>query len=123
MKGMARVLPLVIAILLLSAALVPAEEDENMIPVDKTVRPGYTYIEFAGIIYRVYTPVKCRFIFSKIDDRYHALAIRPVKPGPVPYIEVTIQWNAFPTIPLGIDSAEGNDYELDTESGYAEKVS
>ncbi len=121
MKGIARVLPLAIAILLLSAVLVPA--DEYVMPVDKTVRSGYSVIEFDGINYRVYTPVKCRFIFSKIDDRYHALAIRPVRLDPVPYIEITIQWNVFPTVPLGLDSADGNDFELDTESGYAEKVS
>lgn len=121
MKGIARVLPLVIAILLLSAVLVPAQD--YVMPVDKTVRSGYSVIEFDGIDYRVFTPVQCLFTFSKIDDRYHSLAIRPAKPGPVPYIEITIQWSVFPTIPLDIDTADGNDYELDTESGYAEKVS
>lgn len=121
MKGIARVLPVVIAILLLSAVLVSAQD--YVMPIDKTVRPGYTYIEFDGIHYRVFAPVQCHLTFTKIDDRYHGLAIRPVKPGPVPYIEVMIEWSVFPTIPLGIDSSSGNDFELDTESGYAEKVS
>jgi hypothetical protein len=66
--------------------------------------------------------MNCQLTFFKINDRYHRLRMKPVWNGPIPYMEGSIQWGCFPTSPLGLDSAEGNDFELDTETGYAEKV-
>lgn len=121
MKRIAAVLSLMIAILLLSAVLLGS--DECMLSVEKTVRAGYSVIEFDTINYRIYLETKCQLFFTKIDDRYHRLSVRPIKVGPMIFQEMSIQWGSFPTVPLGLDSADGNDYELDTETGYAEKVS
>lgn len=122
MKRIATVLSLLIAILLLSTMLVGA--DECMLSVDKTVGPGYSVVRFDGIAYRVFSQAQFQLIFTKVDDRYHRLTVRPIKLGPIPmvYGAISIQWSSFPSVPLGLDSAEGNDYELDTETGYAEKV-
>jgi hypothetical protein len=122
MKRIATVLSLLIAILLLSAMLVGA--DECMMSVDKTVGPGYSVVRFDGIAYRIFSQSRFQLTFTKVDDRYHRLSVRPIKMGPIPmqYEGLTIQWGSFPSVPLGLDSAEGNDYELDTETGYAEKV-
>ena len=120
MKRIATVISILIAILLLSAVLVQAEE--CMLSVDKTVGPGYSYVKFDGIAYRIFSTAQFELIFIKIDDRYHQLTVRPIKTGPIMFQELSIQWGAFPTVPLGLDSADGNDFELDTETGYAEKV-
>lgn len=121
MKRIAMVLSLLIAILLLSAILVGAD-DECMLSVDKTVGPGYSVIKFDGVAYRVFSPAQFQLIFVKVDDRYHRLTVVPVWTGPIMFQVLSIQWGLFPTIPLGLDSADGNDFELDTETGYAEKV-
>jgi hypothetical protein len=120
MKGIARILSLTIAILLLSAVLAPAEECG--IPVDKTVGPGFSIVEFNNIFYRIYSDASCQLTFTAIDSRYHALTVKPIKLGPMPYCEFSIQWGDFPPVPLGLDSGGSNDFELDTETGYAEKV-
>ncbi len=119
----ATVLSLLIAILLLSAILVGA--DECMLSMDKTVGSGYSVVKFDGVVYRIFSQAQHYLTFTKVDSRYHRLTVRPVKLGPIPtmYQEISIQWGSFPSVPLGLDSAEGNDYELDTETGYAEKVS
>ena len=120
MKSIATVLSLLIAILLLSA--IPVRADECMLSVDKTVGPGYTVIHFDGIAYRLFSTAQYQLVFTRLDDRYHRLEVRPIKSGPIMYQELSIQWGSFPTIPLDLDSADGNDFELDTETGYAEKV-
>ena len=120
MKRIATVCSLLIAILLLSAVLVQA--DECMLSVDKTVAPGYSVVKFDGIAYRIFTTAQYQLVFAKVNDRYHRLTVRPIMIGPIMFQEFSIQWSLFPTIPLGLDSADGNDFELDTETGYAEKV-
>jgi len=120
MKRIATVMSLLIAILLLSAIL--GEAEECMLSVDKTVGSGYSIIKFDGIAYRIFSSAQYQLIFSKVDDRIHRLAVVPLKTGPILYEVISIQWGSFPTIPLGLDSADGNDFELDTETGYAEKV-
>ncbi len=121
MKRIATVLTLLIAILLLSVILEGA--DECMLSVEKTINTGYSVIKFDGIAYRIFSQAQCQLIFAKVDDRHHRLTVRPLKLGPIMYQEFSIQWGSFPSIPLGLDSADGNDYELDTEAGYAEKTS
>jgi hypothetical protein len=122
MKRIATVVSILIAILMLSEMLVGA--DECMLPVDKTVSSGYSVITFDGITYRIYSQTRLHLTFTKLNDRYHGLTVRPLKLGPIPMWdqEFTVQWNPFPATLLELDSAEGNDYELDTETGYAEKV-
>lgn len=120
MKRIATVLSLLIAILLLSSILPQAEE--CMLSVDKTIGTGYYVVKFDGVTYRLFSTAQFELIFTKVDDRYHMLSVRPIKPEFIMFLELSIQWGSFPTIPLGLDSAEGNDFELDTETGYAEKV-
>ena len=120
MKGIARGLVLMVAILLLSVVLAPAEECG--MPVDKTVAPGFSIVYFDNIAYRIFSPTSCELTFTVIDSRYHALTVRPLKLGPIPYIEISIQWGDFPPVPLGLESGGSNDFELDTETGYAEKI-
>ena len=120
MKRIATVMSILIAILLLSAMLEGSEQ--CMLSVDKTVGPGYSTVKFDGIAYRIFSPAQFYLVFTKVDSRYHRLKVIPINSGPMLFQVLSIQWGAFPSVPLGLDSADGNDFELDTETGYAEKV-
>jgi hypothetical protein len=121
MQGIVGRLSLVISILLISAVLLMAQE--CALPIDKTVGPGYTSIKFDGRVYRVFSTTAVHLTFSRVNDRIVNLAVKPLKVNfPAPYSELSIQWEPFPTIPLSLDTSGQNDFNLDTETGYAEKV-
>jgi hypothetical protein len=119
MKGSLRGLSLVALLILILATIVVA--DEYVMPVTKTVRTGSLTIRFDGINYQFNTDRIVTITLSKLDDRWVRCHIKPIGGGVLPFCEVSAQWNAFPPVSLPLGSGDGNDYSLDTETGYAEK--
>lgn len=120
MKGSVRILTLVILLLLLSSTL--ASPQQYQLPVNKTVNPGCTSVKFEGRTYRFITQGYYRVTLSSINGRYVGLHVRPINGEVQPFRDISVQWDPFTPVGLSIDSSGGNDYELDTENGYAEKV-
>jgi hypothetical protein len=120
MKGSARVILLVLAVLIFTGSV--WAQEENMLPVNKVARSGQTVIKYDGIAYRITSRITLRLTFNKIDDRYVQLKAQPIGGTDVqPFYEFTIQWGLFPANMLTFDSGDGGTYTLDTETGYAEK--
>ena len=120
MNGSVRIiLSIALALLLLAAAL-PAQE--LMLPrLDKTVGPGHSYVRYGGTVYHIYTQIEFALSFQKIDLRYTRLMVKPIKTGPTPFCELTIQWGTFPANILMIGGDGDGNWILDAETGYAEK--
>ena len=119
MKGRVGIIPMAVIAALLFSTL--ASAGEYAIPLDRTIDPGRTSIKFDTRIYDFYTEVSLRLRFEKVDDRHVRLFVKPLAIGVQPYCEFSIQWGCFPPVLLTLGSADGNDYLLDTETGYAEK--
>ncbi|UCF03995.1 MAG: hypothetical protein JSV33_08520 [bacterium] len=119
MKGSLRSLSLIVLLILVLATIVVA--DEYVIPVTETIRTGSLTIRFDGINYRFATDRIVTVTLSKIDDRWVRCHIKPVGGGVLPFCEVVAQWYNFPPVSLPLGAGDGNDYSLDTETGYAEK--
>ena len=119
MKGSVRIiLSVALALLVLAATL---QAQELMIPrLDKKVSPGFSSVRYGSIVYHIYTKSELSLTFNKIDLRYTRLTVKPLKTGPTPFCELSIQWGSFPANLLLMDGVGGN-WNLDAETGYAEK--
>lgn len=120
MKGSVRIiLSVALALLVLTAAL---QAQELMLPrLVKTIGPGHSYVRYGSVVYHIYTQIEISLAFEKIDARYTRLVVRPLKTGPTPFCELTIQWGSFPANLLSFGGVDGGTWTLDAETGYAEK--
>ena len=120
MNGSVRIILLIaLAMIVLTAAL---SAQELMLPkLDKTVGPGHSYVRYGGTVYHIYTQGQFSLTFEKIDHRYTRLTVKPIKSGPTPFCELSIQWGSFPANLLTIGGAGDGNWILDAETGYAEK--
>ncbi len=119
MRGKITVL-LSAAVILILASSVSSAQDALALSVDKTLSPGVSRVEFAGVIYRVYSLDNCTIEFEMVDRDHHRVYVIPINPF-LPYCDVVLQWNGFTPVTLDLQSGSGNSWLLGVETGYAEK--
>lgn len=120
MKGKKIVLLFSIAVLILAASSLSAQE--LAMPLDqKTVGPGCGSVTFDGITYRIMTKGNYYLTFSRVDNEHHRVMILPAEGETPPYREIYLQWEFFPIVELDLGFGETNTYLLGTETGYVEK--
>ncbi len=120
MKGTKIVLLFSIAVLIIAASSLSAQE--LAIPIDvKTVSPGCRIVKFDGITYRIMTKGNYYLTFSRVDNEYHRIMILPAEGETPPFCEIYMQWEFFPVVELDLGFGDTNTYLLGTETGYVEK--
>jgi hypothetical protein len=120
MKGSRVILALAALLLVFSVSTLRAQ-DEYCKPLDKTINPGVTPINFNAVTYYFHADGCFSVRFEKLDNSHVKVHIKPVKQEPRPYYEVGVQWGNFAGVVLDFNSPDGGGYTFDTETGYAEK--
>ncbi len=119
MKGRARILLCVVALVLIWTSLSAGQKIYELPTIEKLLRPGSTVVKYNRTAYNFYNNEPIAITLTKLDDRYTELKVDLVTP--VPTAIVTLGWDYFPFNTLTITSGGDNTWTLDSETGYAEK--
>ena len=119
MKGRARILLCVLALVLICSALSAGQKIYQLPTMEKLLRPGSSTVKYDRTAYCFYNNEPIAITFTKLNDQYTELKVEVV--GPVPTTIVTLWWDAYPFNTLTVDSGGDNTWTLDSETGYAEK--
>lgn len=119
MKGRARILLGVVALILLCCSFLSAQKIYSIPTLEKLLRPGQTVVKYDRIAYNFYNNDPIVVTFTKLDDRFVDLKIEPTLP--VPTTVVVLWWGDFPFNTLTVETGGDNSWTLDSETGYAEK--
>jgi hypothetical protein len=119
MKGRARILLGVMALILLCSVFASAQKLYPIPTVEKLLRPGLTVVKYDRTAYYFSNNEPVVITLTKLDDRYVDLKIETALP--VPTTVVTLWWGDFPFNTLTVGTGGDNSWTLDSETGYAEK--
>lgn len=119
MKGRARILLCVVALVLIWSVFSASQRIYRLPSMVKLLRPGITTVKYDRTAYYFYNNEPIAITLTKLDERYTKLEMDVV--GPIPTTVVTLWWNSFPFNTLTVDSGGDNTWNLDSETGYAEK--
>jgi hypothetical protein len=119
MRGSRAILALAALALVLGATTLWAQDPYAM-PLERSINPGRTAIKYDTHIYTFVSENAFSVRFEKIDAKRVRLTIKPLT-AVTPHEEVSVQWDSFLAISLGIDSSGGETFILNSETGYAEK--
>jgi hypothetical protein len=120
MKGLCKVFLLMFMLMILAVPFASADE-QNAIPVEKTVSPGTKVVKFEGVTYRIATRGNYYLTFERVDNEHHRVFILPAPGETAPYCAIYMQWEEFPPVSLGLEMDGATTYLLGVETGYAEK--
>ena len=118
MKGRARILLCVVALVLILSVLAESQVIYR-VPLDRLLRPGASVVKYDRTAYHFYNNEPITITLTKLDSRYTELKIDII--GPVPTTIVSLYWDSSFINMLGVESGGDNTWTLDSETGYAEK--
>lgn len=119
MRGSRAIFALAALVLVLGATALLAQEQYSM-PLDRVINPVRTAVKYDSNIYTFTCSKPYNVRFEKIDAKRVMLTVKPLDKV-TPYQEISLQWGTFPTVTLSIDSSGGDEFILNSETGYAEK--
>ncbi len=121
MRGCARVILLMVAVIAIISTLAHAQELAIPVDMEKSTCYGYTSVRFEGMKYRIFANDVFDISFVNVDDSHVRMFVIPRCGCIMPYHSVSVQWGDFPLFELPLGEGDSDSFLLGSETGYAEK--